>query len=596
VAPGGLLEITNGVTKNLDAARVLENQGVARWWAGDLQLNPTGTGGSGRIENAAGALWEIRGDETIWAVNYSDVNSPPPSFANAGVVRKLGGSGTSTWSVPFVNTGTVEVQAGTCNWNNGLNNAGNITSVAGATVRFSGGTSTNATGAVVQLDGPLFLQGGSGQFGSGFEARTSVSVSGGTWVLATAQPALTWSVSNGDVQVHGAQVANVLTVSGGSLGGTNTFTVQSNFLWTGGTIYGAGRLIVAPGGLLEITNGVTKNLDAARVLENQGVARWWAGDLQLNPTGTGGSGRIENAAGAVWEIWGDNTASAVGFADVNSPPPSFANAGTLRKLGGSGTTTWSVPFSNVGTLEVQSGTWAMFSDATHSGAFVIAGPGTLRFASGTHTLAPGTQFSGAGTNRFQTPIVLQTGLDFGTLQVFFESAATLTGAFPLSNAPGGTLTFAKTMTVPGSVTVAGTMTLINAGFTVTISGTFTLEGTGTLNNPGTVQVQAFVNNGGTINGNAPIVIGGRPDVVIESISVPADSTAQARGGLGGAAVQLEFRGPPGAAFAVETSPDFRAWTRTAADIEEITPGRYRATLTGPRPSICFFRLVELGGN
>jgi len=36
-------------------------------------------------------------------------------IGNAGVMRKTGGTGTTTLNVPFINTGDVQVQSGTLN-------------------------------------------------------------------------------------------------------------------------------------------------------------------------------------------------------------------------------------------------------------------------------------------------------------------------------------------------------------------------------------------------------------------------------------------------------------------------------------------------
>jgi hypothetical protein len=103
------------------------------------------------------------------------------------------------------------------------------------------------------------------------------------------------------------------------------------------------------------------------------------------------------------------------------------NAGTLPFS--------SLPLNNSGTVKVGLGT-------------------SLTFASGTHTFDAGSSFSGTGTIRFQSPVVLATDLNSGTLDVVFQNSATVSGNFPIANAPGCVITVNKTMAFPGSMTGA----------------------------------------------------------------------------------------------------------------------------------------------
>ncbi len=143
---------------------------------------------------------------------------------------------------------------------------------------------------------------------------------------------------------------------------------------------GSGRTIAQ--GSLSIGGSV--GLDAGRVLENRGTATWSAGSIDLNAGSGGGSGRIENAAGALFEASGDNTLSATGFSDRNTVAgfPAFNNAGTLRKAGGAGITAIDVALNNTGTVQVASGTLSLRDGGVSSGSIGGAAASTLRFNGG----------------------------------------------------------------------------------------------------------------------------------------------------------------------------------------------------------------------
>jgi hypothetical protein len=156
------------------------------------------------------------------------------------------------------------------------------------------------------------------------------------------------------------------------------------------------------------------------------------------------------------------------------------------------------------------------------------------------------------------------------------------------------------MTFPGAVQVRGGFKTTSASVTVQISGTLTLQNGAVLENPGTIRVGAFVNNGGTIIGNAPIV--GAGDLRIEAISLVSAQGDPSLEGLGetpAASVVLRWRGQPGGAFVVEGSPDMRSWSSVSAVIQETPPGFYSGTLSKAAGENRFFRLMvveEAGGE
>lgn len=148
-----------------------------------------------------------------------------------------------------------------------------------------------------------------------------------------------------------------------------------------------------------------------------------------------------DANGAVWESAGsgDRFFSASGFVDVNSPPPRLNNFGLFR-MGTNGRRLFmDVPLNQTETNEVQSG--------------------ELILRSTTHTFGFNSTFGGTGTLPLQSPITRIAAVNFVTLNVVFESGASVSDAFMLSNGAGGTITFSDTMSFPGSMTIAGRLTV-----------------------------------------------------------------------------------------------------------------------------------------
>jgi hypothetical protein len=558
IGPAATATISTSGTKGVDAEWVLENRGTILWTSGSLNLNVGASGGSGRIENAAGALFEIQTDSVINASAFADRNSPPPRFDNAGVVRKTTTSGIASISVPFHNTGAVEVQSGTLRLTDGGSHSGTAIVDTGATLAPQ--TLTFSSGAVCLGEGQYLFDGGG---------------------IATFEA---------DVTIPHASLAG-----SASFTGPGTVTIAGTLSWTGGTMSGSGRMVIGPAATATISTSGTKGVDAEWVLENRGTILWTSGSLNLNVGASGGSGRIENAAGALFEIQSDSVINASAFADRNSPPPRFDNAGTLRKTITSGLASISVPFHNVGAVEVQSGTLSLQEAATHSGSFTVSTGAILRLEGGIHALSSGSAWGGPGTVRFASPLVLEATLNFGGLNVVFEGSATVSGEFLLSNAPGGTITINRTMTVPGSLTVGGALTIGSAGYTVTVSGTLTLEATGVINNPGILRVGAFLNQGGTINGNSPVLISGGAPAIQQFRIIESDAGGLARASVAKTSRELEllWLAGPGQQFIIESSVDLIRWTEPSARPIESPSGVYRARLTAPDEPARFFRLRRI---
>jgi hypothetical protein len=117
----GVFNSSGSGTKTL-SGRSLTNAGTATW---------TGTGGitvqnGAGLDNTASATFLIKSDTFL--------SSGPGTFFNEGTLVKLASSATTTIAIPFVNTGTVEVDTGTLRFSGAyIQNAG-VTELAGGTL------------------------------------------------------------------------------------------------------------------------------------------------------------------------------------------------------------------------------------------------------------------------------------------------------------------------------------------------------------------------------------------------------------------------------------------------------------------------------
>jgi hypothetical protein len=98
----------------------------------------------------------------------------------------------------------------------------------------------------------------------------------------------------------------------------------------------------------------------------------------------------------------------------------------------------------------------------------------------------------------------------------------IAGSFTLVIGANASLTVDHLTTIHGSVTVLGTLTTTAAGVTLTIKGALMLELGSTVNNPGTIRAGSLFDNGATIVGNAPPLIGAGASFTIQSLQMGGD--------------------------------------------------------------------------
>ncbi len=106
-----------------------------------------------------------------------------------------------------------------------------------------------------------------------------------------------------------------------------------------------------------------------------------------------------------------------------------------------------------------------------------------------------------------------------------------------------------------------------------------------------------MDNGGTLIGNAPVVVGLGPNLVrIESVELlESGLLTPGRPQLSELlqTVVLTWRAEPGALFVVEMSDDLVSWRRPSAHVGELASGVYGASMIVPTARQYFFRLERL---
>jgi hypothetical protein len=439
VASNGVLNLSSNNTKYLWGP--LTNAGTVTWaGSGNLEVdNSSANNYYGLIQNLAGAVWDIQSSQTL--------NNGFPYgayFQNAGTVRKSANSGNTTIGIPLYNSGAITAAVGTVTFTGGGTLGGSIGAASGSTVNFNNGTFSYTTPPILTGPGTVELTGGSLTLVN--DIIPNLVLAGGTVSLGP--------------NFQGGTIAN-LTLTAGTLTGNNivsgtfnwagtlpgSLTVQGGGAvnWTGGIAQGP--VLVASNGVLNLSGNNTKSVWSA--FTNAGTVTWsGGGGLEVDYSSTFNEyGFIVNMAGALWDIQNNQNL-------YNNYPNGayFQNAGTLRKSGGSGTTTISLPFYNSGSVSALVGTIAFNNGAVLGGSFNAAPGATISFNSGTFSYTVPPILSGPGT--------LQ--LNGGTLTLASDVLANLklvSGTVSLGPSfQGGTITNLTLLggTLTGNNTVSGT--------------------------------------------------------------------------------------------------------------------------------------------
>jgi hypothetical protein len=451
VTANGGLTISGSIGKSLYGTLV--NSGPATWTGADVRFFPTAL-----FSNTPSGSLDLLADNTAFSVQ-----SGSPSFVNAGTLRKNGGTGTTTLLPPCVNAYSVQVNTGTLALTLD-DSTGSFNMTAGTTLSVSG-AATLAPSASITGAGNFTVTGGTITNNGTCNVSGTNSFSNGTAVfggdVTMTNNALILSGGTVVLKGTGTVTPSTLSLSSGSVQGSLPVSVSGAFSWTGGAIggtAGASLVVTANGGLT--MSGVAKVLYGTLV--NNGPATWTGADVRFFPTAL-----FSNTPSGSLDLLADNTAFS-----VQSGSPSFVNAGTLRKNGGTGTTTLLPPCVNAYSVQVNTGTLALTLDDS-SGGFKVAA-GTTLSLSGTATLAASSSISGAGNFTVTGGTVTNNG------------TCNVSGTNSFS---GGTVVFA------GDVTITNTPLVVNGG-TVVLSGT------------GTVAPSTLSLSSGSVQGSLPVGVPG----------------------------------------------------------------------------------------
>jgi len=485
-ADGGIAFTGAGV-KDVTSSRVVNTAGSTTW----AVSSTIRVGGGGSIRNTG--TWDVQVSGSINALTGAAL------FTNAsgGTFKKSAGGGLTTISVPFDNDGTLDVQNGTVNLNGGGTGTGSFAGSPGAALEFGAGSYTLA-GASSVTAAAVVISGATLDVNGTYAVTGSTSMAAGA---ATFNPAATvtslgsaLSISVGTVTLESGEPIGLTTLnlSNGILEGSDTVTVSGTTTWTAGTIRGLGTFN-ANGGIAFSGTGV-RDLTASRVLNTAGITTW-TGTFGIR-IGSGAS--IHNSG--TWNISGDatitNLSAAAGFENL-------AGA-TFRKSTASGSTTVAVPFTNAGTVSIDSGTVALTGGGTASGTFTGTASGTLLFGGGAYILESASSVALGAVS-----------ITLGTLEV--NGAYDVSGSTTITS---GTATFHPAATVAsvgaalvvGTGSGTGTMDLGSGEpidvTTLALAGG-TLQGADTVTVSGTMSwVNGLMTGAGAVNANGGIAFSG----------------------------------------------------------------------------------------
>ncbi len=510
---------TNGTVDSsslvLDGAQISGTHlftGVVQWNSGNFNSAGTTTIASGAtLKLTSGADHDFNG--------HGFVNNGTVEWT-AGAGRLRGGN-----AATFVNNGVFNDNASS-NVNNDYQNAtlaftnGN----GGSYNKLSAGNTDfyvpfNNSGTVNVSAGALALHGG-GTFsgGAAFNGNGSTQLVGGTF-----------NVTGGIHSTH-------LTLDGASLSGTpelhGVFTFASGVLASGSTT------TVAADGVMEFTTGADHDLPG-HALVNNGVVNWNGGRIR------GGNGTTITNNG----VFNDNASSNVNN-DYQNAALTFTNGTSgVYKKNGAGTTTFSVPFTNNGTLTIANGGMVFAGTFTNNGSIGLANGATAHFATplsfasatlaGTGTINAASVTAGALVSPGNSPGMLTITGDLsllGTSTLLIELGGTTQGTgYDYLNiggnaAIGGLLNLKFVNGFESSVLASNSFTILSSSGTAGLTGAFSNVGNGqrlsTLDGFGSFQV----NYGGGLN-----------SVVLSNFQAVPEPSTYALLGLGVATLFVAMR-------------------------------------------------------
>ena len=470
LSSGGKITASAGIqlsgAANKDIQRDVDASGTSTWSSGTVSSG-------GAFTNSG--TWNISANSD-WSWGQRVTNTGTVTANPTGVTRFI--------SVPFNNSGSVNVNSGSLKLEGGSSVAHTGTfTIAPSAALSLGGTTTFGSMGRVQGEGTLASASGNITFNSGSSlASGTVSLDSASLTMATGSNIAstpTIQLNSGTVQFSTGSNSTVQTISGtgrlvanspvsilgplniqGMIEGSGTLNIGGLFTYPGGQI--------APGGAITAAGGMLLNTAAAkdfkRDLNFQGNTAWEAGQVY----GTGGN--YSNSG--TFTIGGDLTWQGGGW----------TNSGTIVKAVGAGVASFEgiTGFNNNGTVSSTSGTLAWHASGTHAGTF-SSGTGATLHLIGNQNFVAGGRITGAGTNR----------LESGTLT--FGPGSQLSGSVDLSQAT-------MTMQSGSLVSLSPTITLNSSSATFSSGGAINLGSVNILTSSLTTSDDLSISNSSTMSG------------------------------------------------------------------------------------------------
>ncbi|HUB24180.1 MAG TPA: hypothetical protein VL992_02040 [Tepidisphaeraceae bacterium] len=484
VAAGTDLDLTGGYTYTVSGNYTGTGSGTVSLSGGELQLAGTGVTfnfpagmfvwSDGTIYGTPGATLNNTGSITLTTSNYKDMSD--------GLI---------------------------------LNNSGTITDDGSQVWRFFGDSMVNnLSGGVVDLNGTESLQDqSSGNSAFNNESGATFEMTGGpdyTTVPFNNQPGATISVTTNSFSLDaGSSTGGSFNVASGAdldLTGGYSDTLSGNYSgagsgtvsMSGGTlnIGAAGATFDFPAGMFVWSNGIVSGA-AGGPWNNTGFITLTTSNYKDMYSGLilNNSGTITDDGSQVWRFFDDSMvnnlpggvvdmASTEGLQDQSSGGSAFNNeSGAVLESTGPGAGS-SVPFNNLGTFQIGTGSFS-FSNVTQisgttltGGTWIVTGTGQLTLPGGDLTQNSGTvEIGGSGSFSQINSITMNAG----TFSLLGGVPVTLAGG--LTNSGTVLLMPAGTLDVPGDLTLSPTSAL-----TIDIGGAPGVAGSGELDAGGSASL------------------------------------------------------------------------------------------------------------
>ena len=387
------------------------------------------------------------GNEALEFVNNS-------TFVNAGTLTATSGqflyfNTTETFS----NTGTfnvIEPAAGTFGVSVTLNNTGTVNVQSGMLLVTGGGTNSAAlnvaNGAVLDFQGNYTLS-------TGIDGPGTVAITAGT-IRTGADP---------------VTINAPLNYSVGTLTGTGALSIQGLFTWSGGIL--SVPSTTANGGI-DFHGAVTDELLNATLTNPLGATA---------TIGASGNDALQFVNNATFVNAGTLTAFSGQLLYFNTTE-TFTNTGTLNVAAtttGTFTITAGITVNNPGTINVQSGTFALNGTVSN-----ISGPAaTATLTGGTWQVRSNSTLALGSNPSFATNAATILLDGSGSSITNATKSANVLAALS-HNAAGGSITLVNGQSLfdtPGGGTLTNDGILsLNAGSTLSVAGAFTQPSDGTL--------------------------------------------------------------------------------------------------------------------